>query len=67
MNTMALIGLAIRRMGMIFLLLTGMWLVSCSSAPEPQPEPSKKEVQQDSDRFFHKMGKEEAASPPSSK
>jgi hypothetical protein len=63
MNPMKLIGFAIRRMGMACLFLTGMFLVSCSSAPETQPEPSKKEVQQDSDRFFEKMKKEEPASP----
>jgi hypothetical protein len=65
MKPMQLIGFAIRRMGMACLLLTGMFVVSCSSAPEPQPEPSKKEVQQDADRFFNKMGQEETA--PTSK
>ena len=63
MNTMPLIVFGFKRMGMACLLLTGMFVVSCSSAPEPQPEPSKKEVQQDSDRFFEKMKKEEPASP----
>jgi hypothetical protein len=63
MNTMTLIGLGIRRMGMACLLLAGMFLVSCSSAPEPQPEPSKKEIRQDADRFFEKLEKEEPASP----
>ena len=48
-----------KRMEMACLLLTGMLLMGCSSTPEPQPEPSKKEVQQDADRFFNKMGKEE--------
>ena len=45
------------------LLRTGMILVRYTSAPEPQPETSKKEVQQDSDRFFEKMKKEENAGP----
>ena len=67
MNPMKLPGFAIRRMGMTCLLLAGIFLVSCSSAPEPQPEPSKKEVQQDADRFFNKMGQEETAPPPSPK
>jgi hypothetical protein len=44
-----------------------MFLVSCSSAPEPQPEPSKKEIRQDADRFFNKMEKEEGAQSPSQK
>ena len=48
-----------KRMEMACLLLAGMLLMGCSSTPEPQPEPSKKEVQQDADRFFNKMGKEE--------
>lgn len=65
MNPKQLIGFAIRRMGLVCLLLIGMLVVSCSSAPEPQPEPSKKEVQQDADRFFNKMGQEETA--PTSK
>jgi len=64
---MKLIRLGIKRMGVAFLLLAGMFVLSCSSAPEPQPEPSKKEVQQDADRFFNKMGQEETASPHSSK
>jgi outer membrane biogenesis lipoprotein LolB len=62
MNQMKLIGFAMRRMGLVCLLLTGMLLMGCSSAPEPQPEPSKKEIQQDSDRFFEKMDKEEKQS-----
>lgn len=62
MKMIITIGFAIRRMLLAGLLLTGMFLVGCSSAPEPQPEPSKKEVQQDSDRFFEKMKKEESAS-----
>ncbi|MGI9458012.1 MAG: hypothetical protein ACR2NU_15715 [Aeoliella sp.] len=58
-----MIALSIQRMGVAFLLVVGVILVSCSSAPEPQPEPAKKEVQQDADRFFEKMKKEEPASP----
>ena len=50
------------RLWMACLLLMVMFFVSCSSAPKPQPEPSKKEVQQDSDRFFKKMKKEETPS-----
>jgi hypothetical protein len=63
MNAMKLIGFGVRRTGMACFLLTGMFLVSCSSTPEPQPEPSKKEIKQDSDRFFEKMKKEENQSP----
>jgi hypothetical protein len=62
MNAMKLIGFGVRRTGMACFLLTGMFLVSCSSTPEPQPEPSKKEIKQDSDRFFNKMEKEEPRS-----
>ena len=47
----------------ICLLLAGMFFVGCSSVPEPQPEPSKKEIQQDSDRFFEKMKSEEKQAP----
>jgi hypothetical protein len=43
----------------------GMLLMSCSSTPEPQPEPTKQEIRQDSDRFFHKMEKEEGKTSPS--
>jgi hypothetical protein len=63
MNTMTRNGFGVRPLGLACLLLAGMFLVNCSSAPEPQPEPSKKEVQQDADRFFEKMKKEESASP----
>jgi hypothetical protein len=45
--------------------LTGAMMVGCSSAPAPQPDPSKKEIQQDSDRFFKKMGQEEGQQTPS--
>ncbi len=51
-----------KRMEMACLLLAGMLLMVCSSTPEPQPEPSKKEVQQDAARFFKKMEKEEKPS-----
>ena len=62
MNTMTMIVFRFRQIALFCLLLAGMVLMGCSSAPEPQPEPSKKEVQQDSDRFFEKMEKEEKAS-----
>lgn len=39
--------------------MAGTMMASCSSTPEPQPEPSKQEIRQDSDRFFNKMGQEE--------
>ncbi|GJL58439.1 MAG: hypothetical protein NPIRA03_12960 [Nitrospirales bacterium] len=39
--------------------LMGALMVGCSSTPEPQPDPSKKDIQQDSDRFFKKMSQEE--------
>jgi hypothetical protein len=45
--------------------LAGVMLVGCSSTPEPQPEPSKQEIRQDSDRFFQKMGQEEGKQSPS--
>ena len=67
MNTMKMISFGIRGMGMACLLLAEMFLMSCSSAPEPQPEPSKKEIRQDADRFFNKMEKEEGAQSPSQK
>ena len=67
MNTKNVLVQSVQRIAVASLFVTGVILVGCSSAPKPQPEPSKKEVQQDADRFFHKMGKEEAASPPSSK
>ena len=61
MNTMKWIGFGGRGMGLACLLVAGMFFVSCSSAPEPQPEPSKEEIRQDADRFFNKMEQEEAA------
>ena len=44
--------------------MVGAMMVGCSSTPEPQPEPSKQEIQQDSDRFFQKMGQEEGKKSP---
>ena len=46
-----------------------LWLCSviiggCSSGPEPQVEPSKKEIRQDADGFFKKMQQEEGAAKP---
>jgi len=43
--------------------MAGTMMGACSSTPEPQPEPSKQEIRQDSDRFFNKMGQEEQAKP----
>ena len=65
MNLMTRIDYGMRGLGIAVVLLVGMMLMGCSSTAEPQPEPSKKEVQQDSDRFFEKMKKEEIA--PSTK
>ena len=62
MHTMNVIALSIQRMGVAFLLVMGVTLVSCSSAPEPQPELSKEEIRQDADRFFEKLEKEETKS-----
>ena len=62
MHTMNVIALSIQRMGVAFLLVMGVTLVSCSSAPEPQPELSKEEIRQDADRFFEKLEKEETQS-----
>ena len=63
MNQMSWNDLGMRRLRVVVLLLLGMFVMGCSSAPEPQPESSKKEVQQDADRFFEKMKKEETKSP----
>jgi len=62
MSTMKRIDFGVRRMGMACLLMAGMFLMSCSSAPESQPDPSKEEVRQDADRFFKKIEKEETQS-----
>lgn len=43
----------------------GAMMVGCSSAPEPHSDPPKKDIQQDSDRFFKKMGQEEGQQTPS--
>ena len=67
MNTMNVIVLSVQRMGVACLFVAGVILVGCSSAPEPQPEPSKEKVQQDSDRFFNKLEQEERAQSPSQK
>lgn len=40
-------------------LVGGTLMMSCSSTPEPQPEPSQQEIRQDADRFFQKMDREE--------
>ena len=53
MNVMNVIVLSVQRMGVACLFVAGVILVGCSSAPEPQPEPSKEKVQQDADRFFN--------------
>lgn len=39
-------------------------VMGCSSTPESQPEPSKQEIRQDSDRYFQKMGQEEGKKTP---
>ena len=67
MNVMNVIVLSVQRMGVACLFVAGVILVGCSSAPEPQPEPSKEKVQQDADRFFNKMEQEEGAQSPSQK
>ena len=67
MNTMNVIVLSVQRMGVACLFVAGVILVGCSSAPEPQPEPSKEKVQQDADRFFNKLEQEERAQSPSQK
>ncbi len=50
---------------MCSMFLMGAMMVGCSSTPEPQPDPTKKDIQQDSDRFFKKMGQEEGQQTPS--
>ena len=40
-----------------FIAISG--LGGCSSSPPPTPDPSKQEVQADSDRFFKNLEKEE--------
>jgi hypothetical protein len=67
MNAMNVVVLSVQRMGVACLFVAGVILVGCSSAPEPQPEPSKEKVQQDADRFFNKLEQEERAQSPSQK
>jgi predicted component of type VI protein secretion system len=67
MNTMNVIVQLVQRMGVACFFVAAVILMGCSSAPESQPEPSKKEVQQDADRFFNKMEQEEGAQSPSQK
>ena len=44
----------------IGLALVAAWMFGCSSAPQTgQPEPTKKEIRSDADRFFEKVEKEE--------
>lgn len=50
-------------MGSVF--IAGILLMSCSSTPEQQPTPTKQEIRQDADRFFHKMDQEEGRKSPS--
>ena len=63
MIKMQSVVLEVKGIAMACLILAGMLVVNCSSAPDPQPEPSKNEVQQDADRFFDKMKQEENQSP----
>ena len=50
---------------MFSVFMVGALMGGCSSTPEPQPEPAKQEIRQDSDRFFQKMGQEEGKKSPS--
>jgi len=63
MNLMNRIIFVAKHMGVAGLIVAGVFLVSCSSSPELQQEPTKKEIQKDADRFFQKMEKEEPPSP----
>ncbi len=56
-------GFPVKGIEMACILLTGMILISCSSSPVPEPDSSKDQIQQDADRFFDKMKKEETQSP----
>jgi hypothetical protein len=49
---------------MCSVFLVGAMVVGCPSTPESQSDPSKKDIQQDSDRFFNKMGQEEGQQAP---
>jgi hypothetical protein len=47
-------------LGIVVLLLNLSWLGGCSSSPKSTSDPTKEEVQTDSDRFFKNLEKEEA-------
>ena len=51
-----------KTLGCIWFCSVIIW--GCSSVPEPQPEPSKKEIRKDADGFFKKMQQEEEAAKP---
>ena len=67
MNLINRIIFAAKHMGAAGLIVAGVLLVSCSSAPEPQSEPSKEEIRKDADQFFQKMEQQEGAQSPSPK
>ena len=67
MNLINRIIFAAKHMGVAGLIVAGVLLVSCSSAPELQSEPSKEEIRKDADRFFQKMEQQEGAQSPSPK
>lgn len=46
--------------GGVLFLCTVPWLGGCSSSPKPKSDPTKEEVQTDSDRFFKNLEKEES-------
>ena len=46
--------------GGVIILLNLFWLGGCSSSPKATSDPTKEEVQTDSDRFFKNLDKEEA-------
>ena len=46
--------------GGVLILFTVPWLGGCSSSPKPNHDPTKEEVQTDSDRFFKNLEKEES-------
>ena len=47
-------------LGGILLIIGTFWVGGCSSNSKPTSDPTKQEVQTDSDRFFKKLEKEEA-------
>lgn len=47
-------------LGGVIFLLSLSWLGGCSSSPQSTSDPTKEEVQTDSDRFFKNLDKEEA-------